>query len=232
MPGRLEFYAHEEDAALLHQRLNEDAEIAFLLQDGPGHWRAVGQIDELQGKTMLWHVPGGPLPLLGRGPGEEDTLIEDPFAGWTVRSEGLDYSVPYFGPLWHSALLLEVYTPGWRGLEGDLLNISGLSHYGGYYEDRYPRKLLPSTQRWLRRFRDWMRRRAVRITRSGPLDGPNADIWALPAALRAIQAGMERSDWPFTVQSPIRPWRITFVQGEEGQTPTAFALHSTPTELK
>lgn len=226
MSGWLGFYADNEDVELLLQRFNEDPEIAFLTQAGPGRWRAVRQIDELLGKQMLWHIPGGPLVLLGRGGEEKDILIEDPFAGWEERREGLDYSVPYFAG-WPPALKLEVYTPGWRGLNADLLPISGLSYFGGHHK-----KAHPATCQWWRRFRQWMRRCSVRITREGPLDGPHADIWALPAALRAIQAGMERSDWPFTIQSPIRPWRITFVQGEEGQTPRAFALHSTPTELK
>lgn len=153
--------------------------------------------------VRLWHVPGGPLVLLGRGGGEEDTLIEDPFAGWEERCEGVDYSVPYFAG-WPSALLLEVYTPGWRGLERELLQISGLSYYGDYYE-----KAHPSTRRWWRRLRAWMRRHATPVTRSGPWEGPHPDLWALPAALRAIQAGRARNDWPLTLQPPPRPWRFT-----------------------
>ncbi|AKJ01979.1 Hypothetical protein AA314_03605 [Archangium gephyra] len=30
------------------------------------------------------------------------------------------------------------------------------------------------------------------MTRDGPLFEPHADIWAMPAGLRAIQSGMER----------------------------------------
>ncbi|HYO58066.1 hypothetical protein [Archangium sp.] len=203
MPGWLGFYAHEEDTYLLRQRLDEDPEIAFILQNGPGRWRAVENIDELQGKTVLWHVPGGPLPLLGRGAGEPDTLIENPFAGWQERREGLDYSVPYFGPSWPSALLLELYTPGWRGLETDRMPLSGLSYFG----DQSGRTTHPTTRRWWRRMRDWMRRHAVRITRSGPLEGRHADVWAMPAALHAIQAGLERDDHPLTLFPRPRPGR-------------------------
>jgi hypothetical protein len=206
MPGWLGFYAHDEDAHLLHRRLNEDPEIAFILQDGPGHWRAVERTEELQGKTMLWHVPGGPLPLLGRGAGEPDVLIGDAFAGWRERRAGLDYSVPYFGPSWPSALLLELYTPGWRGLEMDLMPLSGLSYFGDYPG----RNAQPTTRRWWRRMRDWMRRHAVLITRGGPLTGPHADVWALPAALRAIQSGLERDESPLTLfpKPPRRGHRL------------------------
>ncbi|WP_309897008.1 hypothetical protein [Archangium sp.] len=195
------FYAHAEDVHLLHQRLDEDPEIAFILQEGPGRWRAVERLDELQGKTMLWHVPGGPLPLLGRGAGEPDTLIENPFAGWRERRAGLDSSVPYFGPSWPSVLLLELYTPGWRGLETNIVPLSGLSYFGGQPES----KAQPTTYRWWRRMRDWVRRHAVLVTRSGPLEGTHADVWAMSAALRAIQAGLARDDYPLKLFSRPRP---------------------------
>jgi hypothetical protein len=207
MPGSVTFYAHEEDVPLLHRRLNEDPEIAYILQDGPGHWRAVEQLEELHGKTMLWHIPGGPLPLLGRGGGEPDIPIEDPFAGWQARREGLDRSVPYFAG--HpSALQLELYTPGWRGLETDIMPLSALSYYGDLFI-----KAQPTTRNWWRRMRAWMRRHAMLITRSGPLKSPHADVWALPAALRAIHAGLKRDDYPLILAPPQRPGTLLIPQG-------------------
>lgn len=190
MAGWLGLYAEEADVPLLLERLNEDPEIAFLVPEGPGCWRAMWRVDELLGKTMLWHVPGGSLPLLGRD--GQDTVIEDPFAGWREVSAGLDDSVPYFGPGLSWTLLLELYARGWRGLSPDLIPLSGLSWYG-----RTRLKGSPDpTRQWWSRFRDWMRRRTVRVTRSGPLDGRQADIWAMPAALHAIQSGVARSEWP------------------------------------
>ncbi|WP_147332826.1 hypothetical protein [Archangium gephyra] len=176
----------EPDIELLRERLNRDPEIAFILPEGPGHWRAVWQIDDAQGQTMLWHVPGGPLPLLRRG-AEKDSLIEDPFAGWTACRAGRDKTVPYFGPSWPSALLLSLFPPGWRGLPRDSIPVSGL----GWYGRMMGVSPLP-TRRWWQRFGSWIRRRSVRVTRDGPLFEPHADIWAMPAGLRAIQSGMER----------------------------------------
>ena len=201
MAGWLGLYVEEADVPLLRDRLNEDPEIAFLMPEGPGRWRAVWQTDELLGKTMLWHVPGIPLPLLR--PGGQDSVIEDPFAGWQELRPGMDYSVPYFGPGLPSTLLLELYTRGWRGLRSDIIPLSGLSWHGRTSQ----KGPAPSTQQWWSRFRGWLRRQAVCITRSGPLDGPQPDIWALPAALRAIQAGVERSEWPL-VKFPPRVFRI------------------------
>ena len=106
MAGWIGLYVDEPDIELLRDRLNADPEMAFILPEGPGRWRAVWQLDEAQGQTLLWHVPGGPLPLLAHGD-EGDTLIEDPFAGWTERRAGRDKTVPYFGPGWPSTLLLK-----------------------------------------------------------------------------------------------------------------------------
>ncbi len=200
MTGWIGLYVEEADVTLLHARLNEDPEIAFLVQDGPRHWQASWHVEELLGKMMLWHVPGGPLPLLARG-GQKDSWIEDPFAGWQELRSGMDYSVPYFGTACPNTLLLELYVRGWRGREpDDIIPLSGISWYGA--------SPLCSphaeTRQWWQRFRGWVRRQAVRCTRSGPLDGSHADVWAMPAALRSIQAGVGRSEFPMVSFPPPR----------------------------
>ncbi|QRK08117.1 hypothetical protein JQX13_50610 [Archangium violaceum] len=129
MAGWIGLYVDEPDIELLREHLNDDPEIAFILPEGQGRWRAAWRIDDAQGQTMLWHVPGGPLPLLGHG-AEGDTFIEDPFVGWTERRAGRDRTVPYFGPSCPSALLLSLFPPGWRGMPRDSIPVSGLGWYG------------------------------------------------------------------------------------------------------
>jgi hypothetical protein len=77
----LDFYVDEAALELVQERLNADPEIAFIVPERPGHWRAVWQLGDARGKTLLWHVPAGPLPLLASG-GAADTVIENPFADW------------------------------------------------------------------------------------------------------------------------------------------------------
>jgi hypothetical protein len=185
MAGWIGLYVDEPDIELFRERLNADPEIAFILPEGPGRWRAVWQVEEAQGQTMLWHVPGGPLPLLI--PSGRDALIDDPFAGWQELEPGRDRTVPYFGPGWPSTLLLKLFPPGWRGLPSNYIPVSGLGWYGRMLGD----SPLP-TRRWWRRMGAWVRHRSVRVTREGPLFEPHADIWAMPAGLRAIQSGAER----------------------------------------
>ena len=185
MAGWIGLYVDEPDIELFRERLNADPEIAFILPEGPGHWRAVWQIDDAQGQTMLWHVPGGPLPLLL--PSGQNAVITNPFAGWQELEPGRDRTVPYFGTGWPSTLLLKLFPPGWRGLPRNYIPVSGL----GWYGRMMGASPLP-TRRWWRRLGEWVRRRSVRVTRNGPLFEPHADIWALPAGLRAIQSGAER----------------------------------------
>jgi hypothetical protein len=185
MAGWIGLYVDEPDIELFRERLNADPEIAFILPEGPGRWRAVWQADDVQGQTMLWHVPGGPLPLVN--PSGPDSTIEDPFAGWQELNPGRDRTVPYFGAGWPSTLLLKLFPPGWRGLPRPYLPVSGV----GWYGRMLGISPLP-TRRWWRRFGAWVRHRAVRVTRDGPLFEPHADIWAMPAGLRAIQSGAER----------------------------------------
>lgn len=48
----------------------------------------------------------------------------------------------------------------------------------------------PATEAWWKRLRHSMKSlNATRIPRSGPLDGPDAEAWALPSALAKIRAG-------------------------------------------
>jgi hypothetical protein len=191
MSGWLPLYMLEEDVPLLHERLDADPEVAFIIRDGPECWRAVWQVDDLRGKMKLWHVPGGPLPLLhAQG---EDTPIDNPFAGWREERPGLDRTLPYFGPACQVSLVLRVWVPGWRGLPPHLLPLSSLEWQGRMSARSRPEP----TRRWWSRMRQWVGRHARRVTRQGPLLGPHADVWALPAALRALQSGMERADNPW-----------------------------------
>ena len=189
--GSLPLYMLEEDVPLLHEQLNADPEIAFILRDGPERWRAVWQVDDLRGKTMLWHVPGGPLPL--RHYQGEDTLIEEPFGGWREERPGLDDSVPNFGADCQVNILMRIWVPGWNGLPRDLVDISTFS-WPALKVTRSPPE---PTRRWWKRWRAFIGRHARRVTRWGPLEGPDADIWAMPAALRALQSGMQRADNPW-----------------------------------
>jgi hypothetical protein len=190
MAGYLPFYAAPDDVSLLQERLNADSEIAFIVRDGPGRWKASWRVDDLRGKTMLWHVPAGPLPLLH--PEGPDTVIEDPFAGWNEERPGMDRSVPYFGYGWPACILLRLWIPGWQRLPPDFLHISSFTWHG-----RAAGLSPPPTRRWWQRLRGWVGRHATRVTRCGPLHGAHADIWAFPAALRALEAGMEREDNPW-----------------------------------
>ncbi len=189
--GWLPLYMLEEDVPLLHERLNSDPEIAFIIRDGPERWRAVWQVDDIRGKTMLWHVPGGPLPLLHyQG---QDTPIEDPFAGWREERPGLDNSVPFFGSYCFVSFLLSIWVPGWHVLPKGYVDISGVS----WPALRVTRSPPEATRRWWKRLRAFVSSHARLVTRWGPLEGPRADIWAMPAALRAFEAGMERAENPW-----------------------------------
>ena len=50
----------------------------------------------------------------------------------------------------------------------------------------------PTTEKWWKRLRRQITKRAVRIPREGPTDGPDAEIWALPSALESIRNGTFR----------------------------------------
>lgn len=184
------FYADESDFRPIIDRLNADAELAIILPAGRGRWIARARVAELpDGKYILWHIPGGSLPLLSNKSAEDDAMIPDPFVGWTEQRRGLDASAPYFGNV-PNVFDLHKAT---RGVE--FANSIGLSSFG-WIGNRYRSlgmQASSATERWWRRTQRWLKQAAVqKIPRWDSPTPPEPEIWALPAASKRIQAGAPR----------------------------------------
>ncbi len=184
------FHADEDDFRPILERLSADGEIAFILPNGRGKWIAAHQVPGLpDGVHCLWHIPGGPLPLLPRNPERTPASIPDPFAGWTEQRPGLDTSVPFFGSIPNIFHL----TKAVRGVE--FVGAIGLSSFG-WIGSRYRSLGLgarSATQLWWRRMQRWVRQAAVdKIPRWDSPPAPPPEIWALPSAHHRIAAGAPR----------------------------------------
>ncbi len=184
------FYADEADFRPIIERLNADAEVAILWPAGRGRWIARAQVAELpDGKYILWHIPGGPLPLLSNTAAQDDATIADPFAGWAEQRRGTDASVPYFGSI-PNVFELRKATRGSES-RGSI----GLSSFG-WLGNRYKSLGMGAaraTALWSRRMQRWVQHAAVeKIPRWDSPGPPPAEIWALPAAYTRIRAGAAR----------------------------------------
>lgn len=184
-------YLYENDSSALVDWLNNEQEIAFIVRVGESgrhhSWKAVGRVESLpDGKHLLWHVSGGPLPLPAadwRDPGD---IIADPWAGWTERRAGAEPGVPWLGnPANVFSLDLHAGTPGKVGM-------SAFGWIGQRYRS-LGNAALPSTERWWRRLRTWVRQNSILIPRYGALDGPDREIYTFPHAYQAIAEGRERA---------------------------------------
>jgi hypothetical protein len=175
----LPIYADEEDFRVIHDWLNQNDEIAFIVSDGPRRWRAVQTVAHLDSaRICLWHVPSGPLPL-----------SIDPWKGWTIRGWSGDY--PCFGTdnvglIWFNRRPKSHRQP-------DAIGLSSFEWPGNLYATA-GRPAPETTKRFWASLRIWIKKNAVRIPRSGPLDGPRPKIWAFPSALSAIKHGRDRAN--------------------------------------
>jgi hypothetical protein len=199
MPS-IPFYADQADFDWLVWWRHSEADIAWIVGDGPGRWRAVATCGATSGGTYcLWHTPSGPLPRLvaiDRKPSfnpiatlYRTEVVSDPWAGWEEGMTVADPPQPYFGAghpgvIWPKARI--------RGSDGpDAIGMSSFEWIGNRY--RSIRKGAPDvTEKWWQRLRRQVKKRAVCIPREGPIDGPKAEILALPSALRRIQDGAIR----------------------------------------
>ena len=184
------FYATENDLAEVVGWLSDDPEIAFIVSAGPKRWVARPALDGVHfDRIALWHKPSGPLPLVPGRAWQRERWIEHPERGWKERKTGPDPTVPFFGVgcpgvIWFNAVL--------TGPNGEEIGMSSFewSGNGSRSERSVP---LPATERWWSRLRERMKENGVQVPRSGPVDGPHPEIWALPEARSLIISGATRS---------------------------------------
>lgn len=190
----LPIYAAVEDLRLLFDLLSQDEEIGFIISAGVGKWQAVATapMPVGQSRTALWHVPSGALPLVRAGWNADPGRIENPWGGWKEAIAGADPTVPYFGAGHPGIVWLNSRPTGWEAEIG----LSSLEWSGNRYRT-IGSPAHPDTERWWRRFGRSIRKHAVRIPRSGPPDGPEPEIWALPQAIDLIRSGASRDDNPW-----------------------------------
>ena len=152
----LPIYVYGEDADALQEMLNKDPEAAFLLSDGPSRWRAVATIESFpRRRYALWHVPSGPLPLLGPTGAQPIGWIEDPGRGWQEQRSGYDTSNPYFGAGHPGIIWLNLKNEA-GGSESQI----GLSSFEwiGHRYDVLGNRASAETDRWWKRLGSAIRR--------------------------------------------------------------------------
>ncbi len=183
----LPMYLVAEDARSLIGLLNRDQDVAFLVTDGPGRWIARNELSEPSASRIsLWHIPSGPLPLLGERTTEPVGQIGDPWSGWTERRQGADSTNPYFGPGHPGVIWLNL-----RLAARDLQSICGLSSFewiGNHYS-LIGNAAKPATEHWWRKLRRNVQKAARKVPRVR-LDSPlPAEVYAFPAAYELLKAG-------------------------------------------
>ena len=119
----LPMYVNKGDSNLLLTLLNEDRDIAFIVTNGNKKWKAIETIERLEdGRYCIWHVPSGPLPLVGSF--RKKAHVKDPWAGWKEKRTGADPTQPFFGAGNTGIIWLNLLTRSSR--EPDKIGLSSL----------------------------------------------------------------------------------------------------------
>ena len=187
MPS-LPLYLYGDDAAAILKLLNDDPEVAFIIPDGPSCWKAVASLTTLAaGRHAIWHVPSGPLPLLGKDHADEPTWIADPWDGWREVLSGHDTSTPYFGAGHPGVIWLNAKNDA--GGREARVGLSGLEWIGHRY-DRLGHAASEETDRWWKRLGSAVRRMAQKVPRGGFAGPGKPEVFAFPEAMQALQRGV------------------------------------------
>ena len=208
----LSMYLLDADVKSLCAMLDEDPEIALVVADGPGRWKAQWRVPKLKdGKHALWHVPSGPIELERAAVKAPPKVVKDPFKGWAAHRPEVEHGAPWFGPGPLGIIFLTVrrkagpasrtfspmYRGAWSAPANQVIGRSDFFWIGNYYSvisSKY--KAAKSTQAWWQSLRRRVAKMAVQIPASGSWRGRDKDIWAFPQALGAIRAGAFRADNP------------------------------------
>ena len=188
----LPIYADPTDVASILSILNEDADVAFIISDGPKRWKAVRKLANLtDGRYCIWIHSSGGLPLL-KPNNEPSMLVADPWVGWTELRTGANPTQPYFGAGDPKIVWFNVRTVG-RAV--DAIGLSSFEWIGNHYR-LIGRGAPDIAEKWWRRFGRRVKKTATRIPRDGPLDGPNSEIWSCRSAQAKFLSGTPRDSNP------------------------------------
>jgi hypothetical protein len=187
MPS-LPIYLYDDDTATILGLLNNDPEAAIIVSDGPSRWKAVASLSTLaKGRHAIWHVPSGPLPLLGKDDTDKPTWVGNPWEGWQEERSGHDTSTPYFGTGHPGVIWLN--TKNEAGGCEERVGFSGFEWIGRRY-DGLGHSASAETDRWWKRLASAVRRTARKVPRGGTEGSGKPEVFAFPEAALAIQRGV------------------------------------------
>ena len=180
----ISFVADEDDFKIVVNYLSDRPDLAFIVGEGPGHWRAVPTLDSIEvDRIALWHVPSGPLPLPQKARNNTGETIPDPWRGWSEIVAGADKGYPYFGS-GHPGIIWLHHFPSEPGTSHGV----GISWFGwiGNYWWQLGRRATPATNLLWSELRAWIRRQTKPRASAG-------DSRAFPSAMAKIRAAAEAS---------------------------------------
>ncbi len=178
-------YCVAEDLDALLQLLSD--EMAFIIPDGAGRWKAVESFVPTDGsRTALWHIPSGPLPLLHRDRDASDGVIKNPYSGWEEERAGADPATPYFGAGHPGIFWLNLRMAGHDA--GSSCGLTSIEWIGKHYASigNAPSEL--TVKRWAKLKRD-IGKIAQKVPRGGRQENSRPEVWAFPVAFDRVQVG-------------------------------------------
>lgn len=194
MPATI-LYLTPNDAQVITDWLNEDANIAWIIKDRQNNcdyrWRAVDTVAEIQsGSHCLWLKTAGPLRIPSGRHDTDDTEVAEPFSGWDQRLDNEVADEPWFGV---AAPETFSFTFKAQGSEADdAIGRSGFNWIGNYF--RLIGQGAPvESERWWSKYKRFLKKNAIGIPWPEDLDsGARTGAYAFPEAYNEICHGRAR----------------------------------------
>ena len=187
----LPLYLAYDDLTLISNWLSADEDIALITSTGPSEWKAVSNFDiTVTGKYCLYHKRSGGLPLLPKTGNSAPEIIQNPSDGWREQRSGANPNLPYFGAGTPSVFWFNV-----RMEENGVIGLSSFEWIGNHYSI-IGNSAPELAKKWWNKLKRWSKKNAVRIPRSGAIEGAKPEIWTFRAAFKEIESGKGRAPNP------------------------------------
>lgn len=186
------FYATRDDVCVLRDWINADADVAWIVKVSEANhryrWQAVLEVEQIEEKEYsIWHIPSGPLNVPSGKLGVPDSIVVDPFAGWSQTLDCEGHTRPWFGANLPGPFYLRFREDGREAL-GSL----GRSEFA-WAANRYRsigKPAHPGALKWWNRLRRFLQ---AHSTRQPWVEGRVTPVaYVFPQALLQINSGRRR----------------------------------------
>lgn len=187
-------YLTNNDANLVREWINSEPDIAWIVKEAQVgcsyRWKVANEIAEMESKDYcLWHKRSSPLTIPSGSSKIEDTVILNPYEGWSQTLDHENANTPWFGAAAPGPFDFRFRENGRESNHS--IGRSGFTWLGNYFSS-IGKSAPEVSEKWWQRLRRFVKKNGMGIPWPGPIGSGKVGAYAFPEAYDQILAGRAR----------------------------------------